>query len=626
VAKSLVAKNTHALRRRGLTSAQKVLATSVQRWHKVAGIYAKTHGDERGRLLEQSLIWSERSFTYGCMFLFGVKPLDWQARIWENHKRTRLSIARLMNGGGKTTGKALRRLYAGFFRSFAPPLWGQYRMFQFAPQEAQALETKVKIDEILAGRAREQMYIDKATGETKIRRCFAERWIKREKINGHEGFSFFDGGATLEFVPTAYMGMGKDGTDPMWIDLDEARHEDHLTYLVTRMWLPRFLRVAGHLDIDYTPLDASPELEALLEMAKVSKFWSTFVADQSLRELNPTIRKEDEDLVRETLSSLAPEAIEQVLGGKAIQPAGAKFSMGSVKSMFTGVTTPPDIKQLDGLRARIEGRCPKCEARTDGHPEEHLVVGALDPASSATDGDAIVYEVWDLDAPSGSIEVVYIYEVLRTGEPDGPETIGKVAEHACAVAREIRGPFGIDGKSALGHAVQDEMVRIDPDVELVVVRWDTREEKDEDLDKVKSLIEGRHLSSPFHHRMKIQLLGYVREDRKIAQDYVMVMAVAAHVAWPFLPDYITTAAERAETAKNNEESTPYDGGAQWAPDTDFGIGMPGDYWKSSAEMGVEPFYDPALDVNLQPKKVSAIPKLVAVTRRGEVQRGVHRGA
>lgn len=569
--KSLVAKNTHGVpkARRGMTRRDKLLLASKQRWHAVATVYAKRHGEERARALEQSLIWSERSFAYGCLFLFGVEPFPWQIEAWQLHERNRLVIKRLMNGGGKTTGFALRYLYAGFMRSFVRAMWGQYRMFHFAPREEQALEVKVKIDEILAGRAREQMY-EGADGEVATRPCFASRWIRPMKFGDHEGYSFFDNGATLEFVPTAFMGMSKDGTDPMWIGLDEARHEQHLTHLVTRIWLPRFLRVGGHLDIDYTPLDSSPELENLLEMAKVTRGWSTYVAEKSLRELNPSIRKEDEDLVRDTLQALAPELIDQVLGGKAVQPSGAKFAAGPVKAMFTTAATPKDFSQLDGLRARVESRCSKCVNQQMGHPESHLMIAALDPASSAPEGDEIVYQAWDLEPEWGGIEIVYQYTVQRTGAVDGPETIGKVAAHACALAREIKGAIGIDRKSALGHNVKDEMVRIDSDIELVEVHWDSREDKDEDLDKVKALIEGLHIRSPFHNKMKIQLLTYTRDDRKIAQDYVMVMAVAAHVAWPYLPDWMTTVAERAEIVKSQKETTVYDGGDQWGPHADFG--------------------------------------------------------
>jgi len=570
--KSLVAKNTHGVRQahRGLTKKQKLLASSKERWHGVALAYARKHGEAKGRQLEQSLIWSEQSFEYGCLFLFGVQPFPWQVEAWKLHQDSRLVIKRLMNGGGKTTGFTLRYLYGGFMRSFARALHGQYRMFHFAPREEQALEVKIKFDEILAGRAREQMY-ELPDGTVKTRPCFASRWITPVKFGDHEGFSFFNGGATLEFVSTAYMGMSKDGTDPMWIGLDEARHEQHLTHLVTRIWLPRYLRTAGHLDIDYTPLDSSPELENLLEMAKVTRGWSTYIVEKSLREINPSIRKEDEDLVRGTLEALAPELIDQVLHGRAVQPSGAKFAAGPVKAMFTTATTPRDFSQLAGLRARVESNCKRCVNKEMGHPEEHLMIGLLDPASSAPEGDEIVYQAWDLDAEWGGIDVVYQYSVQRTGAVDGPETIGKIAEHACAVAREIHGPFGVDRKSALGHNVKDEMVRVDPDIELVEVAWNTREEKDEDLDKLKALIEGQHIRSPFHHRMKIQLLTYIREDRKIAQDYVMVMAVGAHVAWPYLPDWITTIAEREETARAQKEVTPYDGSDQWGPHADFGF-------------------------------------------------------
>lgn len=581
-ARSLVARNSAAVpyHRRGLTAKEKILSLNRDKWLAAGQAYArqrnpvtgKPNGDDRGRALAQSLMWSEQDYRYGCLFLFGVDPFRWQQHVHDHQPERRLRISRLPNGGGKTTGYALDELYDGFFRKGASPLWGQYRLFHFAPQEAQALETKIKIDEILAGRAREQMYEDRATGETKIRKCFAARWIKPAMFAQHHGYTFFNGGSTLEFVPTAFRGMGKDGTDPMRIYLDEGRHEQHLMQLVTKIWIPRFLRTPGsRLDIRYTPFDASPELEMLLDFAASSRNWFVFIADQDLRTLNPTITKENESLVRETLEGLAPEAIDMVLHGKAIQPAGAKFALGAVRAMFTTPSEPPGLGKLEGLRARVTGRCKECKRQNPLH--EHMMVGALDPASSAESGDAIAFIAWDLEAPFGGIECVYIYEVRRTGAPDGPETIQKVAEHFVRVGREIQGPMGLDRKSALGHAVKDQIVRLaQEEVELVEVAWDTREEKDADLDKVKALIEGGRLKMPFHRKSKVQFTIYTREDRKIAQDFVMVQAVAAHVAWPFLPDFITTPEERATAERAGANPSEYDGGEMWTGDLE-GIGV-----------------------------------------------------
>lgn len=192
------------------------------------------------------------------------------------------------------------------------------------------------------------------------------------------------------------------------------------------------------------------------------------------------------------------------------------------------------------------------------------MVSALDPASSAPDGDSIVFMAWDIDAeaPRKPITLEYLHEVQRTGEKDGPETIQKVADHAKAVAREIRGPFGYDAKSALGHNVADHLVELeDEGVEVIEVRWNSEEEKDKALDLVGALMDGGNIESPFHRKLRMQLLTYIRRDRHIAQDYVMTMAVAAHVAWPYLPDFITDPETEKAYEKAMEQSSVYDAGA-----------------------------------------------------------------
>jgi hypothetical protein len=613
MSRSLTARNSAAVpsHRRGFTTVQKVRAAARDRWMEVGRVYARKHGEKKALALVSGLRRSESDFAYGCRFLWRIDPLVWQTTYeTEGLDKHRLCIARLMNGGGKTTGYALTQLMRGFFRKGALPTWRLYRMFHFAPVEAQALETKVKIDEILKGLAREQI----ATIDGSIRPPFGARFVEEMGLNGHDGFSFFNGSATLEFAPTAFMGMAKDGTDPMYIALDEARHERNLTYLIDRIWLPRFLRAPeSRLDIRYTPLDASPDLEYIKDRAQRGhRYWWAWVATGDLREINPTIRREDQEMVEGSVSD--KHVLLQIIRGQDIQPPGAKFSLGAVKAMFTTLDEPEWLGQLEGLRARVEGRCPRCRSRQDGHPEDHMMVAALDPASSAVDGDSIVFEAWDIDGPNKPCEVVYLYEVERTGEKDGPETIQKVAEHFKALAREIRGPVGYDRKSALGHALKDHLVDLEEEgVEIVEVAWDTREAKIEDIDLVKALIEGAHLISPFHPKLNAQFRIYTQlNDKKIAQDFVMVTVVVARVAWPYLPDFVTDPAELAKVEQAQEEATPYDMGDNWGPHADFGFSgtMPDGYGTPSRD---------GLEMDSSPVRSQDGPTgLAAPSRRGAV--------
>lgn len=596
MARSLIARNPYGVpnHRRGATSKEKVLAASRSRWALVGDVYAKRYGREQGSKLTEALVRSEHDFVFGCTFLFGVRPLQWQADMWNDGLcKYRLNVARMMNGGGKTTGMGLFELYAGFMHSWAARTWGQYRMLHFAPQESNSLETHIKITEILENRAREQKWIDHEADcperkqgnhaececPVKTRKAFARRWIKPTKIGKHEAFSFFDGRATLEFVTTAYRGKGKDGTDPMFITFDEARHEQYLTHLVDRIFLPRFLRTPGsRLYIPYTPLEASPELEELLDrgLDPTNRRWYGVVV-KDIREANPTLRDEDIDLVT---AELGRNVREQVLSGEATQPAGAKFTLGAVKAMFEGSSEPDWLSDMTGLRKRVEGRCEKCLKRTEGHPEEHLMASSLDPASSAEGGDDIVFMAADLDPPCGhALRIEYIESIERTGAAKGPETLPNVAKHLQRLALEIAspagiGPTGYDRKSAIGHGVKDHMAEFDGDI--VEVAHDTSGEKDEAVDLVQWLIEHGEVCSPYCRKLRVQLSNYVRHnDRKLIQDHVMTLVYLCQVAQPYLPvDLVEAFETRDRAAVTVEEARQQEAGETYGAiptPTDIGV-------------------------------------------------------
>jgi len=212
-------------------------------------------------------------------------------------------------------------------------------------------------------------------------------------------------------------------------------------------------------------------------------------------------------------------------------------------------------------------RCLRCQAKFSGDMSDalvrshnHLLIAGVDPASSAKGADWTVFKVWDLDPPQGVAETVYTF----TMDP-GPR-IQEVAAQMAAVGREIQGPVGYDRKSGIGHALEDVVIEMAPDIEIVGVGFDSREEKVRDVDFLKALVEGGFWRSHFHHQTKTQMMNWQVEDRAMVQDHLMCEVICGKVAQPYLtfyqrPDGSIEEHREPETGSDEGRYSGYDGGA-----------------------------------------------------------------
>ena len=485
---------------------------------------------------------SRNDVEFAALFLLGMKFLPWQRNeMFDAFDRGVVcSIGRLSNAGGKTVSFTLLYGIGCGTRRWASPQWGLYRAIHFTPLRDMGAETKIKLDETLRNRAREQF--DEKTGE--FRPAMIRHFMVPKKFGQHYGYEFFAGkkgkedflSATLTLMPTAGKGESGEGSDPMLIGLDEGRHERNLVHIFYRIWVPRALRVETKIYIPYTSMEASPDLESIKHQAEQDTDGDFHSFDLDLENANPTLDKQQ---VARVLRILPKHIREQVRTGKASQPLAARFSARAIAQAYGPPPEPPVFSILEGLRERMLRRCWKCQQQRAGDLTEaavrlhqHLLIGGCDPASSAKGADHTVFKVWDLDPPKGVAETVYTY----TMEP-GPR-IQEVRDHLVLVGREIEGPMGYDRKSAIGHALEDMVVEAADDVEIVPVGWDTREDKMRDTDFFKALVEGAHWSSSYHHATKTQMLNWQIEDRAMVQDHLMCEVICAKVAQPYLSFYV----------------------------------------------------------------------------------------
>lgn len=519
---------------------------------------------------------SREDVEFGAEFLLGTKFLPWQkADIFDAFDAGVVcSIGRLSNSGGKTSSFMLLYSLACATRRWARPEWPLYRAIHFTPLRDQGMETKIKIDEMLRNRAREQWDERKGIFRPAMIRHFM-RAVKQGQNHGYEFFAQHDRqhpeksflSATLTLMPTAGKGESGEGSDPVIIGMDEGRHERNFVHIFYRIWIPRALRVETKVYVPYTSLEASGDLESIKYQAEQDTDGDFHQFDLELNETtNPTLRPEQ---VQRVLRILPKHIREQVRTGKASQPLAARFSARAIAQAYGPPPEPAIFSQIEGLRARMQARCAKCEARRLGHDNdaavrlhEHLLAGACDPASSAKGADWTVFKVWDLDPPVGIAETVYTF----TMEP-GPR-IQEVRDQLVLVGREIQGPMGFDRKSGIGHALEDLVVESADDIELVPIGWDTREEKVRDTDFFKALVEGSLWRSTYHHPTKTQMLNWVIDDRAMVQDHLMCEVICAKVAQPYLSFYLDAhGAAEEHRAPATTTADPYAGhsGSRYFP-------------------------------------------------------------
>jgi hypothetical protein len=540
------------LRRRGSKRKSEDSFIDNARWVELEHAFQKVYSRDTGKELAALLRAGEHDFPLFCEVFLGVEPLPWQVATQEQGLDLAPYVtAMLPNAGGKTVSFELFYCHAITYRSWAAPYWGTYWALHHGPKEAHALQVKQKIDAMLRGEAREQAFKD-STGWHQ-RPCLLKPFVQAAKHDKglHEGFDFFGGAGMLTFRGTAQQAESTDGTDPMFIGMDEVRHEMYLTQIVESIFLPRALRAPGmRMYLPFTPLDASVEAVALHERGmRGHPDWRSLNMD--LATANPTVAEEEKTRLMRNVNR---RKVIQILGGKPIQPVGARFSREAVDAAFDGTETPEWLGFLgDGvcdcasciakmderepnrpLYVRVVARCETCwsgNLHISTGEKDHPMIAGIDLATSAA-SDSIVATVWDLWPPRRNAgvqaECVYLEEI----EPG--TRIQEVAKHAVALSQAIKGPVYFDAKGPLGKSIED--LSYAEDADLVAHRWNTADQKDRDLAYFRLMVDKGAWRCPFHLSTKSQMTHYVRDDKRIATDFLMAQVVAAHGARYYLPD------------------------------------------------------------------------------------------
>jgi len=525
---------------------------SDQRWIDLERDLTKFLGRDSGPMLFRILRRGEHDFPFFCERVLGVKALPWQARAWQALNDHENVVVRGPNGLGKTTGIGLINFKIATYRHFAGENWGTVGLRHLGPLQAHANKVLYKMQDIIGENAREQAY--RVKGGWKFRPCLISKFISDGQLDGYPALDFFGGSAYAAFSPSGNGATSADGDDPVFVSVDEWRHETNVRYVMDVIIQPRYLRVPdGRLFLPYTPdVDGNPlaamELGELFRKGQLGrKLWISFAV--GLDE-NRTITKKAKDRVSDGISDERSRA--QAMRGEEVQPSGAFFNWSSLRVAFGSGPERVETTYLgdgvcpcsscDGrvrahggplgvkpLKERIAARCKECRSENTAHA--HPFAAFSDPASSAPKADGIAFTVWDLEVPGfDGAEAVYT-ELLAPGTE-----LDEVAKHADAIATHLGIEVGHDGKGGLGIAMTDELFKLSGT--HVPLKTDTEHDKDEWLTFLKVLIGKKALRFSYHARSWSQFGIYVRKDRKIPQDLVMVQAGCAQMAMPDLPDRV----------------------------------------------------------------------------------------
>ncbi len=116
------------------------------------------------------------------------------------------------------------------------------------------------------------------------------------------------------------------------------------------------------------------------------------------------------------------------------------------------------------------------------------------------------------------------------------------------------------------------------EAEIVPCDHNSKREKDDDLDHLAGLMDCEKHTAPFQLRARSQITNYERDDKSLAQDFVMVKAGCAWLAKWYLPDL-----ETEKVRRSGKKRKPY----QHEDDVYAGAGFVEDPYFSMPEAGLD---------------------------------------
>ena len=453
----------------------------------------------------------------------GVKPHPGQVRLWKailqrdqgGWRPRYLDInAAAGNRAGKTLGIAIPMLHSTLFKhGMKPPnpldkrqleAWarGAYEWYHFAIAQEVSELAYIEITRLLSGYHEAQPKgcpLTKELGDS-----FAD-WKRKYRgeylwIVLHPAF----GGGELHFRTTGEKAIGQLGKDMAGISYDEAGFDPNFEFVVNEVLHLRRLSTGGQLWIIGTSTEGLTAFADRWEEgnpAAPDRKRDSFSMRMSTREnIGWGI---DQEMFDRILAGMPPELIPQNIDGEFIQGRKAFFSQASIEASFDAEL--PEMAPAE---------------------RNHRYVNGVDPALTLDSTWAIVLDTTDPSHIRG------VYVDRHRGRTTGPviAALTTAAHQAYNTPGVSVCETGIDATGFGGKMFRD-LLYITP---LRSVEFGgTRGKKLRLLNGLRQLLESGRLRMPKSGAwlsLRRQLLGYRLDDRRIEQDAVMALAVAALLA------------------------------------------------------------------------------------------------
>ncbi len=322
------------------------------------------------------------------------------------------------------------------------------------------------------------------------------------------------GGGQIHFRTTTERAIGSLGKDMAGISMDEGGFEPNLTWIIAEVLHLRRLSTGGQFLLISTPSEGFTEFKdefdkgdpenPLRRPSHISIYIST------RENIGYGISQEVFDTL---VADMVPELIPQNIDGRFIQGTKAFFNAAAVDAAFVQSVDPDEQPYLAELTVAIKG---------------HRYIQGIDPALTYDNTWSITLDVTDRKHITGA---------MASRLQGKQQTIAVVA-----LAHGVHGAYsseveqthcttGLD-VTGMGGKVFKDMLSGIPGLRGVEFGG-TAKTKLRLLMDVKSLIEKGQIKFPrsgIWLELRRQLLAYRLQDRKLATDAVMALAVAVKLA------------------------------------------------------------------------------------------------
>jgi len=383
----------------------------------------------------------------------------------------------------------------------------RYETLNLSPIARQSKEAFRYVEEILNSR-----FSWEEEGKRYINDCKIDFFIGKNEMVGRVDFK---NNSSLFCLSTSEdQGAGIAGKQFAAITYDECVQSHHLEDELGARIFSRTAKYSGWVGLIATPDDLAKSqqywfhLYTDAEKAMVEDSEPEWYLVKGLYDENIFIPKEKREEYKTRLKRLSPARYSQVIKGKFLEATDAMFSLQMIQGLWNGKTEP--TKPVEFL--------------SDGTKKEYVLIIDWGVADAGDETVMVVADVTDLE----SVEVVHAYS------KQGGDPVELMAMAGYLIMEFFNCPVMMDATEMGGTIFKKMMSKFKPIAygqgnkpdALTYLKMMMQENVRRNLTKDEKCATGK-IKSYYLPKLERQLASYKLDDKRIKQDWVMVLAMLA---------------------------------------------------------------------------------------------------